>query len=368
MRWITCLIVLTAVAGCRGDHPEKQCDPERRCTAADAPVCGDDGVWYECGLVADCHEVAVTLNESSCGDLPDFPPDDRPPVSNPPTVCADIACSDGCAGVYDAQGCLDHCECNNVSVICEEVSPNCRSTDYNPVTGCTECLDCLHIACQPGCEVICRDDGTADCDCPTCPDVGPCPVDEGCERTVDENGCDTCVCEGACERQFCAEICPHGHVIDDAGCPTCECYEPCNELPLCDLFCEEGYAIDTATGCSLSCECLDDCGPVDCLGACEWGFRRDSRGCEVCECRGAPCISHTDCALDEACVPDPFDLTGAIASGECVKLDTCDGVPCSDARQCGFYYREDCCPPSTTCVANLPYCPSVCLLGPGDLP
>ena len=74
--WI--LVTLIAVlAGCSDVIPEKQCDPDRRCTPEDAPVCGADGQWYECGLVAQCEQVAVTFDEGTCGGRPPGTPLNR---------------------------------------------------------------------------------------------------------------------------------------------------------------------------------------------------------------------------------------------------------------------------------------------------
>lgn len=357
--------------GCSDNLPQKQCDPARRCDGDDAPVCGDDGRWYECALLADCEEVPVAVSESVCGERPD-----------PPDNCPDIACDD-CDGLiehYGDDGCLASCECPDDPPECPLVDLNCE-TRIGP-DGCHECIDdqCRIPTCDAaGCQLVYpRGGGCPSCVCePICEPPDPaCGTDPNCELRMGANGCETCVCEreGECDRLFCDNYCPRGYRLSADGCPTCECFEPCAALPECDLACPNGYQTDIATGCRTSCACLADaCSPVACTIACQWGFRVGSDGCEQCECKGQPCSFDEECGLDERCVA-PFSVTFDAAPiappeefGECVRRPTCESDADCDTGVCGFYFRNDCCPPLTTCDANMPVCPAICLLDFGDL-
>jgi len=324
------------------DAPPAQCDPERRCTFIDAPVCGEDGTVYECESVARCFGVAVATDPERCGSLPH--PDiggedvDTPDGSR---VCGQPSCAADCPNGfrYDDDGCMT-CDC---------VEDTCFEADW----GCPE-----------SCEAGTDESGCPTCSCPTCEPVdhASCTATPGCQVVTTE-GCESCECvEDRCSREFCAEWCPSGYVIED-GCPTCRCHEPCNDLPECDLFCEFGNQVDPRTGCVLSCACREaTCNVPLCALACQHGYRHDASGCETCDCRGEPCASNEDCALDHRCVPDPWaPFDGPESNGECVQLAQCDPAFGCPEAPCGFYFRSDCCPPLTTCTDNLPSCPAVCL-------
>jgi hypothetical protein len=378
------LLFVVLFSGCFDilDTPPKQCDAERRCTSGDAPVCGDDGEWYPCGSQMECMG-AEPAPEVVCED-----------------GCPEFSCDLECANTRtttDDSGCLT-CECvsdcPSIDLDCEtemgpDGCPRCVETECGEVAcalfcedgfavdedGCPVCAckqpACPDIACADGCTPVYDDAGCiTDCDCSsTCEpfDREACQAEPNCEVVTGPDGCETCLCEeDECQRQFCNNFCEHGYEIVD-GCPTCECHTPCADMPQCDLFCPNGNTIEPNTGCVDSCECRPDemCDPVVCTLFCPNGFAIDENGCEVCECAGAPCASDEDCGLDEHCTTPPggpLDGDGA-PQGECVALEPCDpNLRCPDGGQCGFYFRNDCCPPLTTCTDDLPSCPAVCLL------
>lgn len=353
--WILFALSVSA-AGCFdviGEAPPAQCDPERRCTFIDGPVCGADGEVYECESVAHCYGVEVAADPTFCDgvhDQPDAEPDTLPDdVGLPPDeVCDEILpCAQDCphGHVLDERGCRT-CEC-------EEGPDDCG----------------LIGACPDSCVVATDERGCQTCECgPECEplDDGACLADPACEIVVDNDGCRACECgEDRCGRMFCNNLCENGYLIVD-GCPTCQCYQPCSTLPECDLFCENGNQLDPATGCSNSCACREEqCNGPLCALACEFGYRRDESGCDKCECKGPPCQTHEDCARDEHCRIDPWEPFDGFGGGECVKLEVCSAAFTCGQGECGFYYRQDCCPPLTTCNDSLPACPALCLPAPG---
>jgi hypothetical protein len=376
------LFVIAAVSlltGCFDvlESPPPQCDAQRRCSPADQPVCGDDGAWHPCELQMDCLGVEPA---------PDVVCEDRCPDLDCATDCGDAGHKAGADGCLTCE-CVSQCEpvdedCETEigedgcprcveqqcgGVLCDLFCENGFAVDEN---GCEICA-CNEVQCPDpiGCPAECDpvyDDGGCliDCDCTNaCEpfDERGCLDSPNCHVETDPDGCQTCVCEeGECQRTFCNNYCEHGYEIVD-GCPTCQCHEPCLELPECDLACPTGNTVDPLTGCVNSCECRTEmCSGVACALDCLNGFRRDGSGCEVCECRGAPCSTDQDCGLDEHCVASDAGFVG-----ECVALEHCDAnLQCPDGGQCGFYYRDDCCPPLTTCGDGLPACPAVCLLSP----
>ena len=79
-----------------------------------------------------------------------------------------------------------------------------------------------------------------------------------------------------------------------------------------------------------SCFTSADCGPM-CRRLCEWGFRRDARGCPLCECRSSQsACRNADCAFFQRCVPD------SALSRRCPVDDpTCRRYRCEDLTEEG---------------------------------
>lgn len=361
MRWF-CLLLIIFAAACGRDTLPAQCDAERRCAADPNPVCGADGTWYDCASVMQCEGIQRASQDTVCNAAPD--------PGCPPVDC-DLDCPNG----FDtgADGC-EICACVEEPVRCEPVIGTCAVELERDQDGCEYCPETC-----PGLPNNCPDEcyrederGCGYCDCgDECPDVEPaCESDPDCQLITDRDGCDYCQCDrpdpGRCDRLFCDNHCSNGYLIVD-GCPTCECADPCPTV-FCDVECPR--QIDPATSCESACDCLQDsCPGVDCALACEHGFRHDANGCSVCECRGTPCDVDEQCGLAQHCVISPWAPATDAPIGECVPLERCnDRLECDDAGPCGFYFRTDCCPPLTTCDANLPACPPVCLLEMGDLP
>ncbi|ELU00464.1 hypothetical protein CAPTEDRAFT_70307, partial [Capitella teleta] len=63
---------------------------------------------------------------------------------------------------------------------------------------------------------------------------------------------------------------------DNRECPPARCRQ----------YCEHGWKKD-ARGCDI-CECAEPCPEVMCMLHCEHGFEKDANGCDVCRCRSGP--------------------------------------------------------------------------------
>jgi hypothetical protein len=129
--------------------------------------------------------------------------------------------------------------------------------------------------------------------------------------------------------------CPEGQVCERGRecVPTlCAC-DPRTGQSICSLDCGGGTCVDEGAQCE----------PLACRVLCPFGFVRDERGCEVCQCNPSP---RCGCVTDEDCVKVvggccPCELGGAevaIAS-ECLdRLAQCpvppDQVPCMAVDVC----------------------------------
>ncbi len=143
-------------------------------------------------------------------------------------------------------------------------------------------------------------------------------------------GCPCCACRGRCEPYQCPsqQDCPLGYIIrkDSNGCDVCEC-KPCPFLG-CELVCgDEGYVHDTVTRCK-QCQC---CPVQQCPNRCT-EYARGPDGCRTCQCVGAPepCPDITlTCPLR---CPGGFrkDAQGCDLC-ECVPFSDIPTVPCEQA-------------------------------------
>jgi len=356
-------LVLTSGCADYFEDPPPQCDASRRCFADDLSVCGTDGQTYQCALYAQCLGVEIDPTGAACcdGDCTDNC-DNGNCIQCPNVDPAD--CDHGTE--LDDNGCTvckaaPDCQ----PVVCTLYCPNGFATDADGCEVC-ECAqeDCPTVQCANDCPngYVVDEQGCQTCDCkpPVCEPVDPdCTSDPACTvQNVD--GCDTCVCASdQCPRMFCNNDCPNGYKIED-GCPTCECADPCADLPECDLACFNGNKTDR-WGCVHSCECRDECDPVACDIRCEYGLARDESGCQICECAAKPCTSDDACAPDEMCVYAPSTLD-SVPPGHCREVETCSAPDFAcDEGQCSFVHRGQCCPPMTSCAADVPACPTFCV-------
>jgi len=129
--------------------------------------------------------------------------------------------------------------------------------------------------------------------------------------------------------------CPEGQVCQkgpDCVPTLCSC-DPETGQSICSLDCGGGTCVAAAALCE----------PVPCTLLCPFGFRRDERGCEMCQCRSEPrcgCVADEDCQKVVAgCCPCELGGMELAIANDCVEqLAQCpvppDEVPCLAFDQC----------------------------------
>jgi hypothetical protein len=195
---------------------------------------------------------------------------------------------------------------------------------------------CDDVLCDLYCEYgFATDPATG---CPTCscnppPTCLPVACDLYCEYgyAVDEMGCETCRCNPpphCAGEPMCGIYCPYGYATDEEGCLLCECLPPppgemcredsdCDDDELCDLsasLCAVPACPDDEPcppyECWGTCVPRPECEPLACRLYCEHGYAVDpATGCSICECVEGPpppppallCLSHEDCGDEEIC-------------------------------------------------------------------
>lgn len=393
------------------------------CTQTYEPVCGANGITYNNRCFATCDNTEV-VNDGRCDPI----------CVGDAVVCA-LYCENGFK--KDANGC-DTCECNKPTCDCPEYYAPVCGTDgktygnqcfarcanvtvkyegqcNDPNIMCNEDSDCkdgyyceMPVVCDPNLDQPCYDDNAIGmmekpgicvqkeiCGCPEY-EAPVCGVngktysnecfakcdrveikhDGKCEQVncweqcpgvldpVCTAGNQTYInrCLAECEGKeimydgYCAECsplacllwCENGFKKDDKGCDICECNDPEPRECFTDGDCPEGQfcaLMDCADGfeCYGGGVCMQqDCQPVMCDLYCEFGFAKDERGCETCDCNPNPyteCNSDADCAVGEFCAlvdcAEGFDCYGG---GICMKQD-CQPVDCE--MYCEFGFAKD---------------------------
>lgn len=207
--------------------------------------------------------------------------------------------------VCDGQGCPEPYPCAEIDPDSCGVRTDCVA-GYSP--GCNpDEQDCSSSLLDDD-AVVCVNAGSSPCDPSECPQeinliaricadgsVGT-PI---CQR-LPHGMCDYVhQCEDDCGPSDCgpipeiAMICPDGSLAE----PVCErtfagtcgvgfqCDPKCSDA-MCEMYCEFGFKKD-ANGCEIcSCATEAQCPEVMCTMHCEHGFEKDAKGCEICVCKG----------------------------------------------------------------------------------
>jgi hypothetical protein len=162
----------------------------------------------------------------------------------------------------------------------------------------------------------------------------------------------------------CEIFCEFGNVTDASGCPTCSCNpapkecspKECPAVPAIAKLCPDGSAVGMSCkrGTDGKCgivegTCPTTCKPVMCKLGCEFGFKKDATGCEVCECAPGPvACKTTDCGPVPPVAPCPGGSGPSIscernaASGKCGwKVGQCMVCPPVCAIFCEFGNKLD---------------------------
>lgn len=186
--------------------------------------------------------------------------------------------------------------------------------------------------------------------------------DIGVAETADENGKLECV-------QTCEKGCPFGFKKDKNGCEICECREckvgsDCKVAPDCtEMGCTpegECVCVKLISEVSLDVEIVEEekdilseisCQPLICDLVCQYGFKKDTNGCEICECN--QCLEDSHCNIPDC--PKPKCKDGSCECG-CPSLQGCD-IECEK----GLKTDKDGCPicECKTCLKNED-CPNIC--------
>ena len=341
-----------ALTGCSGQDllSGERCSAERRCSAGQAEVCGEDGQQYACAALARCEGVIVDLSGAACE-----PPITCPPIAPPECLMGErLNCEVGFEG-----GCM-MCEC-------EPQEEQCPDVDYAPCP--LDSVFVCHDDDQDGCdECFCEPVG--------CPPIAPPECLMGEELVCEvgfEGGCMMCECE---PQQQCPD--PDSVPVCLPGSRDCWC-EPIACGPVEMPVCQAGERPERFFGrppCSWI-DCVPQaCEQVSCLLACDNGFLVGEDGCEVCECAPVPCESDEECKLFQRCVaaeepgainccPPGYDCIEdlPICPAECQEVKRCDPSQsmCQPDEACKEFERQDCCSENDDfCVDVLPSCPFVC--------
>jgi hypothetical protein len=314
------------------------------------------------------------------------------------SACQPVLCDIDCPYGFkvDENGC-EYCECKE-----GECSPPGLETPAND--GCNLCVcdsegnfACTKIGCSWVCEVGepmsegCPDGNVWAKD----PETGTCCLYDACNTPVGWSiYADKATCEEFCPPIFCDLACENGLKVDENGCDLCECNPVCEDgetqdagdgcntctcdngqwacteiaCPSCpaandfdpdEIWCTDGmtYAKNPQTSecCAYNSncaaplgwaqysnefQCVEGCEPVTCLMFCQYGWKLDENGCEICECNPPP----TECEPGESklveCNTCFCDSNGAWS---CTELD-CEACNPGDTKE-----ADDGC---NTCFCN----------------
>lgn len=272
---------------------------------------------------------------------------------------AGLQCMNGiCINYFCPSDCSSDRECGE-GFICQPV--NCLTPEGISGTQCvpaeihcnsyTPCPVGMECQFYDGCyldettgEIVCVDDGIC---VPVQNDI--CYSDLDCAAGqicffLDYAETGTCIAQ--CEPVTCDLYCEFGFKVDENGCEICVCNEEpnCPSECLSDADCGEGFICEqiyclTPDGIPGSqCVYNNGCEPVMCDLYCEFGFKVDETGCEICVCNerpmecggfaGLPCPEGYECQYDQN-IPDSM--------GVCVPVNTCP-FECVEDFDCGLGY------------------------------
>lgn len=148
----------------------------------------------------------------------------------------------------------------------------------------------------------------------------------GCKKNDCAEGEECKVVEGMCVPTMCSCDPATGEQSCDQDCGGASCVPTCGDI-VCDIACEFGFKTD-ANGCQL-CECVEGPPPVDCGCMTDKECVKTSTGCCPCNSGGDEVAAHMDC-VDQVmqCDLPPEDVL-------CPQVYLCtDAKPACVAGQC----------------------------------
>lgn len=244
--------------------------------------------------------------------------------------CPSVDCPTTCPGGYrtDSNGCMT-CNCRP-----EPPLPTIRSYSDRRSSRQHRCPPVCYMFCEFGNK---QDENGCDiCACKSKEEVcgsQQCMLECPTGFVTDNKGCELCKCktnleaEPSCPTNHCLKECMFGFKKDSFGCEVCECASrrdrnsqtsDCSNRPICSMKCPYGF-LKGRDGCD-TCSCAgrrsdrrtvrtekrierrtgrgpsseDACGVrIMCTMFCQNGFKKDSKGCNICACREDVQPAHT---------------------------------------------------------------------------
>jgi hypothetical protein len=274
-------------------------------------------------------------------------------------------------------------------------SQRCQYGQQKDEAGCNTCAcddPCMKVTCASG--EVCSLKATPVCDDDVCDIayVGTCTKKPDCPLvcslnctygyTKDNNGCTMCQCaepcknvtcekgysckvsrteschDGLCQTRYtgacavecplvmCRMFCAYGWAQNSDGCDICKCHEPCK-----DIQCTKGQEcvpsnVPVVIGKEDSLkpiyigQCRNVCDALNCTIKCEYGLKKNSANCDVCECY-EPCQNVT-CEFGSKCFPTASDVTATnpySVIGICLPSPKCSDVMCM--MMCDYGFMKD---------------------------
>ena len=297
-----------------------------------------------------CEEADVKDTEDGCNTCACINGDWVCTLKPCPEVCEPVACLLFCENGYkvNENGC-DICEC------AEKDGGQCGAGDTKPAPdGCNTCVcingnwACTLKLCVEECPPPADYDGFciqviayAMTDSGQCCQYpNPCVV----PPELDSVTMDECMDPGGgeCTGPVCLMACEFGFKVDKDGCEICECNDPeCPQI-LCINECEGGYLYDKE-GCQ-TCECNEEgpgCPLVLCLDDCPNGYLYDQDGCQTCECKEGPGCPEILCINE--CKDGYLYGDDGCQTCECNEAINCPEILCINECKDGYLYGDDGC-------------------------
>lgn len=126
-----------------------------------------------------------------------------------------------------------------------------------------------------------------------------------------------------CPQVMCSEFCEFGLQTNEYGCDTCTCMKnPCNDVEcnvdeeckvIEDPNCPTGGYCNKVGKCTAAAPLrapeepmLPKCPLTRCTKICRFGFKKNEKDCEICECKSSPC-EDVKCGEGEKCTHEGLE-------------------------------------------------------------
>lgn len=295
-----------------------------------------------------------------------------------PATCAVVECAEGFVCQQKDIVC--------VSPPCKERLPKCvletcdllecgpafkciNSKENCPRDVCPKCVpmrDCSEVTCEDGdvCKMVKPE--CPECKCPEGASENCVPNTHDCNKDCEKPYAQ---CQRDCEKTECPKKCQFGCLKDKNGCYTNLCAPPSN----CEqVECKTGEKCevihpdcDSDGPCTEKlAQCVKHCPELSCTDKhdlCEWGLKKDKKGCPTCECQKPKACDQIKCHVDERCLPSedsyscqPCALVDSACgsdeeyvvaedgcySGTCAPRAMCERKECPEGKECQMVKRE----------------------------